>query len=81
MRQLVLVCENGQGVSAPLAAVAQDTATRGGLHTGTEPMHTQATAVFRLEGSLHYSLLAPEILDGMKTARITPRRTQKINLP
>ena len=77
----MLVCKDRQGMTALLAAVAQDTATRGGLHTGTKPMHTQATAVFRLEGSLHYSLLAPEILDGMKTARITPRRTQKINLP
>lgn len=76
----MLVREDGQCMPTLLAAVAQDTATRGGLHTGTEPMHTQATAVLRLEGSLHYSLLAPKILDGMKTARIAPRRTQKINL-
>jgi hypothetical protein len=74
------VGKNRQGMAALLAAVAQDTATRGGLHTGTEPMDAQAASVLRLEGSLHFSLLALKFLDGVKTARIAPRRTQTVTL-
>ncbi len=69
--------KNRQSMSPLLTALAEHTTTRGGLHTGTEAMHTQATAVLRLEGSLHFSLLIPKILDGVKTARITPRRTHR----